>query len=130
MISEKTTTTALRLLQAIGEHDTPTVRTLVTDAATWWVLGFGAPEKASDRGPFVDWLPDILAKTFAGPLRFQILGVTSQGDRVAVEARSEGRLTNGKAYANQYHFLFTFAGDKVNAVREYNDTAYMREQLA
>lgn len=63
-----------------------------------------------------------MGAVFAEPYRQQILGTTSEGDRVAMEATGEALLTNGRTYANRYHFLFEFEGELITAWREYCDT--------
>lgn len=58
----------------------------------------------------------------ASPYQQEILGVTAEGERVAVEARGRAELRNGRIYANIYHFLLEVRGGKVAAMREYCDT--------
>lgn len=64
-----------------------------------------------------------LATLFSPPLNVEVIGVTDGGDRVAVEARSIGRLPDGSTYRNNYHFLFAFAEGLIIDIREYLDTA-------
>lgn len=40
------------------------------------------------------------------------LGMTAEGDSVAVEAVSFSELKNGKVLRNTYHFLFVVNGDR------------------
>jgi hypothetical protein len=40
-------------------------------------------------------------------------------DRVAIEARSEGAMSNGGTYGNSYVFVLRFAGDRIAEIREY-----------
>jgi hypothetical protein len=54
-------------------------------------------------------------------------GITAEGDRVAVEAVSDGETLDGKRYLNQYHFLFEFKNGKFTAVCEYMDPMHVRE---
>lgn len=57
------------------------------------------------------------------PLNIEIVGTTSEGKRVAVEARASTLLANGKTYENIYHFLYEVDGGKIVVAREYCDTA-------
>jgi len=57
------------------------------------------------------------------PLNIEILGTTSEGRRVAVEARADTVLGNGKLYENIYHFLYELDGGRIVAAREYCDTS-------
>ena len=52
-------------------------------------------------------------------LRFEILGMLVEGDRVAVELSSSGRLANGQPYQNRYHDLFELADGRIALFREY-----------
>jgi len=116
---------ALRMLDAVGARDVATMSELMTSDATWWTVGRGPREAATPRADFLASFPTLMADLFAGPVSFTIKGVTAEGARVAVEADSQAVLTNGRTYANLYHFLFLFRDGKIAAVREYNDTAYM-----
>lgn len=51
-------------------------------------------------------------------------GMVAEGDRVAVEVVSEGDLTNGRQYRQEYHMLLEFREGKISAVREYLDTQH------
>jgi uncharacterized protein len=127
---EKNKQTALTMLKAVGAWDTTTMAKLMAPGATWWVLGSGPREAGTSREPFLEALPATMGRLFAGPVIFTARCVTAEGDRVAVEADSEGQLANGLTYCNMYHFLFVFAGDEIVAVREYNDTAYMKSSFS
>jgi ketosteroid isomerase-like protein len=72
-----------------------------------------------------------LGRLFTSTLRFQEDGITAEGDRVAIEARSEGELISGDWYRNIYHFLFVFAPDgRLRQVKEHMDTAHFATTLA
>ena len=49
-------------------------------------------------------------------------GVYADGEVVIVEERMRATLAGGKAYENDYCFVFTVAGDRIREVREYMDT--------
>ncbi len=63
-----------------------------------------------------------IGQVFAGPYEQRIVGTTSEGDRVAIEAEGKARLVNGRTYMNRYHFLFEFRGELIQSWREYCDT--------
>lgn len=91
------------------------------DAVVWtpgdhWFSGEHRPEEIPDLSA------SILA-LFPDGLRFQILGITSQGERIAVEATSEGRHIDGRTYRNAYHMLFIVRDGKIRVLKEYMDTA-------
>ena len=59
---------------------------------------------------------------FPRGLRFTVTGMTAEGDRVAVEAESDGVHASGKHYHNLYHFLIRLRDGKIVESREYMDT--------
>jgi uncharacterized protein len=68
-------------------------------------------------------MPNALKSAFKNHLQLEETGITVEGNRVAIEARSEGELVNGDRYKNTYHFLIEFAPDgKIRRLREHLDT--------
>jgi len=59
---------------------------------------------------------------FPEGIRFEILDMVAEGDKVAVEATSEGKHASGATYTNEYHFLFEFREGKLLRLKEYMDT--------
>ena len=68
-------------------------------------------------------------QVFPQGIRFTIQAMTAEGERVAVEAESEGQHVSGKLYSNQYHFLFRFRDGKVVEFKEYMDTERVTDIL-
>jgi len=121
---------AIAVMQAISNRDVETLFRMYSPDARFWQIG----KKLSSAG----WhtmasAARIAPKVYAridGPLNLEILSITAEGDRVAVEAESHARLIDGRAYENQYHFLLKFDGDgKVIEFKEYLDTLYAHETL-
>ncbi len=71
----------------------------------------------------------MIFQAFPQGIRFTIKAMTAEGERVAVEAESEGLHVSGKVYSNQYHFLFVFRDGKVAAFKEYMDTERVTDIL-
>lgn len=109
--------TALKMISAMAEGRLD--ETLITDDITWWVPGIGTVSKPAFRG-FID----AFRAKLDGPCTMVVQGVTAEGDRVAVEAESFAKLTNGKTYNNTYHFLFVFRDGKICHSKEYNDSKH------
>jgi len=63
-----------------------------------------------------------IGELFDGPFEQKIVGTTTEGSRVAVEAVSEANLKNGKIYENIYHFLFIIENERIVEFREYCNT--------
>jgi uncharacterized protein len=68
-------------------------------------------------------------QVFPQGIRFTIQAMTAEGERVAVEAESEGMHVSGRLYSNQYHFLFRFREGKVVEFKEYMDTERVTDIL-
>ena len=71
----------------------------------------------------------MIAGMFPEGLAFTILETTVEGDRVAVEAVSDGVHVSGKRYQNRYHFLVVVRDGKVHGLKEYMDTQHAKEVL-
>ncbi len=65
----------------------------------------------------------------AGKGEMKIVGMTAEGNRVAVEAEANIPLKNGKVYQNTYHFLFIINDGKIVLSKEYNDSLYASSAL-
>ena len=94
-------------------------RSLLTDDAVWWAPGRG--EYGNDA--FMK-IAGGFAGMFKSPSVITVFGVTAEGDRVAIEAEGRAELTNGKIYANRYHYLFIFRDGKICQAKLYNDTKH------
>jgi ketosteroid isomerase-like protein len=68
-------------------------------------------------------------QVFPEGVSFTIDAMTAEGERVAVEAHSQGRHASGTLYTNEYHFLFTFRDGKITLLREYMDTERVTDVL-
>ncbi len=66
---------------------------------------------------------------FPEGLKFKVLGMVAEGDKVAVEAMSEGEHISGQTYSNEYHFLFQFRDGKLLSLKEYMDTEHVTDVL-
>jgi uncharacterized protein len=68
-------------------------------------------------------------ETFPQGIHFTIKAMTAEGERVAVEAESDGLHVSGKRYQNQYHFLFLFRNGQLVTLKEYMDTERVTDVL-
>jgi ketosteroid isomerase-like protein len=98
---------------------------LFTDDARWWWNG-GIDITV---GEFDALLGTLHAQTVHGIHVTPGLTV-AQDDHLFVEATSRASLKNENLYDNRYVFLFHFRGDKVALVKEYSDTAHVKETFA
>ncbi|MBJ22610.1 MAG: nuclear transport factor 2 family protein [bacterium] len=116
-MSEESKAVARAYYDAINSRDPDAVLATYTDDARTWVLG---------DGPYSGF--HSISREFvagfleASELRFTILSMISEGDKVALEVESQGTF-DGKPYANRYHNLVTVREGKVAEFKEYFDTA-------
>ncbi|MEH6636328.1 MAG: nuclear transport factor 2 family protein [Halioglobus sp.] len=68
-------------------------------------------------------------EVFPKGLKFTDLTMVAEGDKVAVEAVSEGEHVSGQTYGNEYHFLFEFHDGKLLKLKEYMDTELVTDVL-
>tara|TARA_R110002124_G_scaffold43823_2_gene134489 strand:+ start:8903 stop:9325 length:423 start_codon:yes stop_codon:yes gene_type:complete len=68
-------------------------------------------------------------EVFPEGLTFTPLAMVAEGEKVAVEATSEGRHVSGQTYSNDYHFLFEFCDGKLLKLKEYMDTERVTDVL-
>lgn len=71
-----------------------------------------------------------VSEVWERPLEVTIDTVTAQDDRIVLQARSNGRLYDGREYANTYLFLVEFnEEDRIRHVREYFNPDPVRDIL-
>lgn len=92
--------------------------------ATWWVLGDPQRLRVAGvrQGEQVRRLLSGVCRNLPQGMAVEVLGITAEGGRVAVELEAQGPFADGRHYRNRYHFLLELADGKITAVREYMDT--------
>lgn len=101
---------------------------MLDESATWWVAGSTPISGLYEKVEFARLLEGISA-AMHGPITIRPIAFTVQGSRVAVEAESDAMTRTGRAYRNQYHFLFIVRDGRIQAVKEYLDTEHARAVL-
>ena len=94
--------------------------------ATWWVAGATDISGTYTKQQFSELVTGIAEGTDGG-IQVTPSNLTAEGDRVAMEAESFGRLKNGKVYNNLYHFQHVVRDGKLVAIREYLDTQHVQD---
>lgn len=82
-----------------------------------------------DRAALIKFFAETMAPAMAAPFRVKITGITSEGERVAVETESTCVNHKGFAYNNRYHTIYVVRDGLIVELREYLDSAHMREFL-
>lgn len=108
---------ALDYLNHMQDGNVQAALALTHDDARFWMPAPGELSKPQLAAFFEQVGPLILS------MRFTVLGMTEEGQRLALEASGRAELANGKVYNNRYHFLFVIRDGKVAELKEYADTA-------
>jgi ketosteroid isomerase-like protein len=92
-----------------------------TNESIIWTAGNNAIGGTRTKKEVVSFAQNILA-AFPTGIKFNITGMTAEGDRVAVEISGEAIHASGETYNNQYHFLLRIQDGKILELKEYMDT--------
>jgi ketosteroid isomerase-like protein len=118
--TEDNATRALAMLRelASGALD----RERFTADASWW----SNSGQSFSLDAFLEILAHLHGATIGGIVIDTGL-IIADGDAVMIEATSDVPLVDGGRYANRYLFLIHFRDGRIREVREYNDTAHLKE---
>jgi ketosteroid isomerase-like protein len=126
MSMESNKRTAAEFFAHISAGDIPGALGLLTDDVTWRIAG--KPELTPAAGTYdktrLDRLFHRMLRRLDDGLKMTVQSAIAEGDKVAVEVTSRGKLDDGRAYEQEYHFLLEFRGGRIAAVREYLDTQH------
>ena len=107
--------------QSLTKGDAAGVAGCFAEDATVWTPGdtwFSGDHTLAD----VQKLSARILALFENGIRMEVDAITREGERIAVEAHSEGVRKDGRVYANRYHMLFIVRDEKIVHLREYMDT--------
>jgi ketosteroid isomerase-like protein len=114
-------------LKALGAGDMDTIRNLLADDAQWIVPqdpSLSPVAGAHDRADLLKLIGNFKRRIPNG-VTFTVIGMTAEGERVAVEATSQADTVVGP-FHNQYHFLFVIRQGKIVIGKEYLDSLLMQ----
>ena len=117
---------ARELMEVLTKADGEALNRLYAEDFTLWTAGTLPFSGRKTRAEAIANAPLVLGM-FPSGLEFEIVGMTAEGERVAIEAISRGTHSSGKPYANQYHFLMRVRDGKIVEFKEYMDTEHARE---
>ncbi len=113
---------------AMNAADSQRIAAAYAEDGTCWTSGntlisgtMTKPQIVAGASAVLDVFPEGLA--------FTVHAMTAEGERVAVEAESNGQHVSGKWYRNLYHFLFEFRNGKLLRLKEYMDTEQITDVL-
>ncbi len=119
---------ARRLIEALSNADVDFIKQYYADDFKMWVTGSLPFSGTNDKAGAVSAMPAVLG-LFPEGIKFSIQAMTAEGERVAIEAKSEGRTFRGDLYEQDYHFLMRARGGKIVEWKEYMDTEHARKVL-
>ena len=117
----------LDFLEALHTGNGEAIQAALADDATWWVPNSGTYE--GKRAILEDFLSKIAVLFGPGPVSMQLRDAIGEGDSVAMEYVLRAKSAKGGDYENDYHLKFKVKEGKIQAVREYFDTLYVKEVL-
>jgi uncharacterized protein len=121
--------TAQNFFERLSASDIDGALTLLSDDATWWILGKPDIHPAAatyNKAEFGQLFQRMLRRLEHG-LQMTVKGMFGEGDKLSVELESLGTLKNGRVYNQLYHQVLEFKDGKIVAAREYLDTQHSFE---
>ena len=121
----------LGFLEAFEAGDIQAAQAALADDATWWVPG-SLPMSGTYEGKqaiFGDFLSQAGVLFEPGTLSTEVCDTIGEGDSVAIGLINRAKSAKGGDYKNYYHFKFKVKEGKIQAVKEYVDTLYVKEVL-
>ena len=106
---------ARRYMAAVVDGDIATIEALQHPDCTWWILGYGD----MTRQAFIDSVRDGLLT--ANKRVADIVGITAEGERVAMEVRGEMTFADS-VYRNEYHNVLIVRDGLIVSGKEYMNT--------
>lgn len=116
------------LFEAIAAADVAKLDELYAEDIVLWTAGTMPFSGAHTKAEALEGMA-MVAGMFPTGLDFTILATTVEGERIAVEAVSEGVHVSGKPYSNEYHFLVVVRDGKIVVLKEYMDTQHAKEVM-
>ena len=124
-LEEQNKQLAERMLDALSRADGDTVAELYAEDFELWTAGSLPFSGRKTRAESLAGFPQVLG-AFPKGLEFEIVAMTAEGERVAIEAVSRGVHVENGPYSNQYHFLMRARDGKIIEFKEYMDTEHAR----
>ena len=113
---------------ALSSADVAKLADLYAEDFELWTAGTLPFSGSRGKAAALDGM-NLIASMFPKGVRFEILAMTAEGERVAVEAESHGIHVSGRPYHNQYHFLLVIRDGKIRRFKEYMDTMHADDVL-
>ena len=127
-MNEENRRVAIAFVEAMGRNDLETVAACM--APDGELIAMGGGRFAGVHSPaMIAGSIEAMRRMLPSGLAFAIRSVTSQGDRVVIEARSNADIGEDEPFRNDYVFVATMAGGKIRRCNEYYCTVLAEEKL-
>lgn len=117
---------AKAFLDALGRCDTGTMSKLSTEDMTWWIMPGNKFSGLHAKTSYLANLPKLLENA-SGPLMMDYHEITGESDRLAIVAKGDLLMKDGRHYRNNYHFLLRFRDGKIASGKEFTDSLHINE---
>ena len=130
MSAEENKAVVLRFLAALSQGDRAAAREAFAEDATWsYPPSLGGPGVHRGRDAIFDVyfaVDERLYDTGTRQYDLEVTNAIAEGDSVAVELRHRGKTRDGQPYQTDYHVLYQLEAGRIQRVREYFDSLYIR----
>lgn len=124
--SERNKTIAKEFFAVLGSSQVERLESMMADDLQWIVPQDPEYSRLAGVRSKAQWA--ALYRGFLSSMpsgaRYTIVGMTAEGNRVAVEAESHAETPRG-TFRNRYHFLLELRDGLLVVVKEYADSLYM-----
>ena len=112
---------------ALSSGDLEALRPFLTERSVWQPMVRDIPGAGEYTGNQIidDFLAPVRGMFRPGDPKVFVKALLSDGDMVAVESRSLGRLPDGRDYRNDYAWIFRLRDGKIARLHEYMDSHYV-----
>lgn len=125
---EQNKTIVRDFIEVIGRGDVEAIRNAYTEDGYCQTMGNTLISGKFSRDQ-VAMAAGRIFEAFPAGVQFEIVNMTAEEDRVAVEAISHGDHVSGAHYSNHYHFFFRLRDGRIAELREFMDTELVTDIL-
>lgn len=118
---------ALDFFEALSTGELDRLRPFLDEESVWEPMVKDIPGAGCYKGEAIidEFLAPVRGLFAPGDPKVHVETIFSDGDMVAVESFSDGKLQDGRAYHNRYSWVFRMNNGKIGRLREYMDSHYV-----